>query len=374
MRPRNFFVIFVSVFLLLWIGYYGAFKYQLGAHVKAEWWLKNIYSYKEYIAKSSKSPRVIIVSGSNALIGIDSALIEKIVGRDVVNLALHAGLNVHFYSLLVEEHAGYGDTVVLPLEFHMYSEKPTDWLINNMLAWGWEDYLSKLSGWEMLDFLADVPPLRVVEGIFKQTGKNPVLDREVAVQKYHALATGVPRNDGQYVSSRLNSRGDYLMEHGITESLLRELENPIRYIQQNFDDQEPSRLFLKGYQRLQKLQTQRALNLIFTWPATIRNAGFDLSVPAYRERIERFERWLAKAGIKIQCSPALFNLDAKYFFDTKYHLNRVGALIRSENLGNCIKTILGAGSEPNWSHGQALSIVQAQEARYAAEVERLPRD
>jgi len=365
-RPKNFFITFVSGFLLLWIGYYGAFKYQLGAHVEAEWWLKNVYSYKEYVAESSNSPRVIIISGSNALIGIDSARIEKIVGRDVVNLALHAGLNVHFFSLLVEEHAGYGDTVVLPLEFHMYYDKPTDWLSNNMLAWGWEDYLSKLSGWEMLDFLADVPPLRIVEGVFKQTGTNPVLDKEVVVQKHHALVRGA--------GSQFNAHGDSLMEHGITKSLLQQLENPIRYIKQNFDDQEPSRLFLKGYQHLRKLQAQRALKLIFTWPATIRNAGFDLSVRAYRDKIERFERWLAKAGIKIQCSPALFNLDAKYFFDTLYHLNSVGTLIRSENLGNCVKTILDTGSEPNWSHSQALSIVQAQEILYAAEVERLPRD
>jgi len=375
MCPRNFFITFVSSFLLLWIGYYGAFKYQLGAHVKAEWWLKNAYAYKEHAAELSSSPRVIIISGSNALVGIDSARIEKIVGRDVVNLALHAGLSANFYSLQVEEHAGYGDTVVLPLEFHVYSEeKSTDWFINNMLAWGWEDYLSTLSGWEMLDFLADVPPLRVVEGVFKQTGTNPVLDREVAVQKYHALARGVPRPRGQSFGSRLNSHGDYLMEHGITKNLLRELENPIRYIRQNFDDQEPSRLFLKGYQRLQRLQAQRALNLIFTWPATIRNAGFDLSVRTHQERIERFKRWLAKAGVKVQCSPALFNLDAKYFHDTFYHLNNVGALIRSENLGDCIKTILDTGSEPNWSYDQALAIVQAQEARYAAEVEQLPQN
>jgi len=366
MHPRTFFVTFVSSFLLFWVGYYGAFKYQLGAHVEAEWWLKNMYSYKEYVAKSSDSPRAIIVSGSNALVGLDSDPIEKIVGRDVVNLALHAGLNVLFFALQVEEHAGYGDTVVLPLEFHMYSEEPTDWFVNNMLAWGWEDYLSKLSWWERLDFLADVPPHRIVDGIFKQTGTNPVLDEEVVVQKHDALV--------RVGGSRLNSHGDYMMEHGITNSLLHQLENPIRYITRNYDDYEPSRLFLKGYQRLKKLQTQRALKLIFTWPATIRNAGFDLSVPADRERIEQFERFVAKAGIKIQCRPELFNLDAKYFFDTLYHLNSVGALIRSENLGNCVKTILDTGSEPDLSHSQALSIVQAQEARYAAEVERLPKD
>jgi len=365
-RPKTFFIAFVSGFLLLWMGYYAAFKYQLGAQVKAEWWLKNVYSYKEHIAESSSSPRVIIISGSNALVGIDSARIEKIVGRDVVNLTLHAGLNVHYFSLLLEEHAGYGDTVILPLEFHMYYDKPTDWFTNNMLAWGWEDYLSRLSWWEMLDFLADVPSLRIVEGVFKQTGTNPVLDKEVVVQKHHALVRGT--------GSRFNDHGDSLMKHRITKDLSQQLENPIRYIKQDFDDQEPSRLFFKGYENLRKLQTQRALKLIFTWPATIRNAGFDLSVPAHRERIERFEKWLSKAGIKVQCSPELFNLDAKYFYDTLYHLNSVGAAIRSENLGICIKTILDTGSEADLSHSQALSIVQAQEAQYAAEVERLPRD
>ena len=366
--PKNFLITFVSSFLLLWVGYYAVFKYQLGAHVEAEWWLKNVYSYKEHAAQSSSSPRVIIVSGSNALLGIDSPRIEKIVGRDVVNLGLHADLTMYFFSLMVEKHASYGDTVVLPLEFHFYyHQKPTDWLANNMLAWGWEDYLSRLSWWEMLDFLADVPVLRIVEGVFKQTGKNPVLDKEVVVQKHDDLVL--------YAGPGFNSHGDYLVERGITKSLLRVLENPIRYnIPQKLPRWGPSRMFLKGYRLLRKLEAERALKLIFTWPATIRNAGFDRSAPAYREKIERFTRWLTKAGIKIQCSPALFNLDAKYFFDTMYHLNSVGALIRSENLGNCIKAILDSGSDPNWSHSQALSIVQAQEILYAAEVEQLPRD
>lgn len=71
------FVVMAFLSLLVMASLYlGMFKYQLGSPVKAEWWIKNTYDIKDYIASSIKGPKIIIASGSNSLFGIDGSIIE----------------------------------------------------------------------------------------------------------------------------------------------------------------------------------------------------------------------------------------------------------------------------------------------------------
>ena len=51
---------------------------------------------KHEIANGIKQPKLIFAGGSNLAFGIDSELIEKKIGKKVVNLSLHAGLGLEF--------------------------------------------------------------------------------------------------------------------------------------------------------------------------------------------------------------------------------------------------------------------------------------
>lgn len=367
---RRFLIVFLSSFCLLYVSYFLAFKYQLGAAVEAAWWVKNIYAYKDYLARTTNSPRVLIVAGSNALFGIDSNVVERILGRKVINLATHGALGLDFLSLKLEQQSRPDEIVVLPLEHDIYHRDVTDWFVNNMLAWGWDDFLKKLSSKEMVSFLFHVSPLRILEGVYKQTGINPLLDEKTVVEQVLDVPDGSLRTPTQFYNhQRLNVHGDLLVDQRVHRKLLKKLENPHQYFfARGYDNVEFSPSFIRGYRLLRKLQAERNLKLIFTWPATIRNKGLNLYDPAHRQYVERFKSWLADSGIEISCHPGLFNLDIIYFLDSVKHLNKHGAVIRSENLGNCIKSILDGGAEPALDYPQALATVEAQEARYRAYV------
>ena len=149
-----FLIAFFSIYTLL-------FYFQLGAPLNAEWWIKNLYTYKDVRAKNITSRKIIIIGGSNALFGINSELIKKKTGLPVVNLATQAGLDIDFLYYKIKQHIKEGDVVVLPLEFEYYPRtgEVSDWFSQNMQAWG-ADYIKQLSLIDLVKFIISAEPSR----------------------------------------------------------------------------------------------------------------------------------------------------------------------------------------------------------------------
>jgi hypothetical protein len=68
----------------------------------------------------SASPKIVIISGSNALYSIDAGQMSRELQRPVVNAAVHFGLALHMMER-VAPLLKAGDTVFLPLEYEQYS-------------------------------------------------------------------------------------------------------------------------------------------------------------------------------------------------------------------------------------------------------------
>jgi hypothetical protein len=117
LSPKTYLALVAFLIMVLGNYYYYCFTSQLGGGVKAEWWLKDVYSYKDHVAARMPSPKIIIISGSNGLFGMDSGIISTRTGYPVVNLAGHAALDLEFFYVKLKEHIGEGDIVVMPLEF-----------------------------------------------------------------------------------------------------------------------------------------------------------------------------------------------------------------------------------------------------------------
>lgn len=368
-KAKRFLLQALAMLIIVFAGYLVAFGYQLGSHVKAEWWVKNIYDYKGHLASSIEDRKILMVAGSNALFGLDSAVIEETTGYPVVNLAAHGALSLGFHYYKIKRHMKPGDIVVLPLELaHYYRDRELDWFVDNMSAWGWEDYLGELSLYELLRFIALVPSKRIVDGVIKQNGTNPLVDPdEVIAEVERQSASSGPRWQG-YSYRSLNKYGDFIVPLPPTDKPLRLFRDGNAYLQ---SAPSPTQAFLDWFSKIRELVDQRGGQLIVTWPITIRNKGFDLSRSAHQHKAEEFKKQLAKQGITLQCNPALFNLDVKFFFDTQYHANKYGALIRSENLAACVKRILGGESYQPMSYSRANMIVREQEIGYSRMIEKM---
>lgn len=80
---------------------------------------------KEKRLAEMPSPRVIFVGGSNLTLGLDSKRISDSIHLPVVNMSLHAGLGVVFALNEVKEHLKKGDKVVLSIEYGLTKKGDT---------------------------------------------------------------------------------------------------------------------------------------------------------------------------------------------------------------------------------------------------------
>ena len=75
--------------------------------------------------KAAPNARLVLVGGSALAFGIDSQALDRGLDRDVVNMALHAGLGIEFMLGEIEDQLRNGDVVVLSFEAETYSDAPS---------------------------------------------------------------------------------------------------------------------------------------------------------------------------------------------------------------------------------------------------------
>lgn len=69
--------------------------------------------------ESVDGPKLIITGGSNVAFGVDSRRIGEALGREAINLGLHAGLGLDFCLNVVKEDLNAGDLVVISPEYEL---------------------------------------------------------------------------------------------------------------------------------------------------------------------------------------------------------------------------------------------------------------
>lgn len=343
----------------LFIFYFSLFLFQLNAPVKAEYWVHDVYSYKEFKAKGISGKKIIVMAGSNGLFGINSEMIGSKTGYPVVNLSAHASIDLDFMYYKLKGVMGRGDVVVMPLEYTYYArnDKTTSFMSNNVMCWG-DDYLFQLPLGRFMRFFIDAEPARVLKGVITRLesgGQNPKVktDQEI-IDSLHQIwdEEGVKWRGYSYTS--LNRNGDFNVDKYIDKKMVG------NYLRGRLNI---SSSFLKGYQKIEKLVRENSGQLYLVPPAMIRGQTFDLNRHEDRLKVEDLKSALLEHGITLYCNAALFTIDRAYFFDTHYHLNKYGALIRSENLGDCLKG-LQENDSPLFSYEESIAKTILLEKKY----------
>ena len=228
----------------------------------------------------------------------------------------------------------------MPMEaVYYFRMEKSSWFISNMLAWGKEDYLSRLSISGLWDFLVKTPQKRILIGVLSQKWQNPILEKEQLIHDVESLLATEGAMWRGYNHTSLNKYGDIVSGDEVTDMLLEEYAQGITYFNA-YKNSELSKSFVNLYKKINKLVVQRNGRLIITWPVTVKNKLFDLSIDEHKKNLDEFRKKLAGYSISIECEPELFNYDVNYFFNTNYHLNKNGTKIRSENLAQCIMKVL----------------------------------
>lgn len=309
--------------------------------VKAEWWIKNREFVLDHIAGNKKGPKIVTCSGSNSLLGVDGDVISEYSDYDFMTIGTFGGIaSFDYYSYLLNKYLQEGDIVLLPLEFHYYSRsRVSAFEVKQVAAW------NKKMFWELpllrqLEYLKQVSPRMYFNTGWLNLHPRKFLTRNEVVatiekewRRSYSDQSSITKPAG-YVFETTDRYGAFL-PHGTTEDLKAAAREGFPYLSES----QVSNFFLENYRNLVRLIESKGAHAFLTWPVSIRNQQFDLTAETSALEACNLKRSLLGNGITLYGSPAYFQYSVRFFWDTQYHLNRSGAVVRSAFLLKLVNDI-----------------------------------
>src|SRR4028118_1602085 len=168
-------------FLVCWIIFLLAVFYQIGVPTESSRWIDEIYKIKSAIANSIKTPKLVVVSGSNALFGISCQMIQEGSGVPCVNGGTHGGLDIEYILNRSRSWIKHEDTVLLSIEYDLYKHDstPRNILVDYVVARD-PKYLFNVDLITQVRFLSGISFERVIEGILNKS--NPPKPKQTGYQ------------------------------------------------------------------------------------------------------------------------------------------------------------------------------------------------
>lgn len=275
--------------------------------------------YKVKLLEDAPGPRIILVGGSGAAFGLDSALVEReLPGYTVVNFGMYAALGTTVMLDLSQPFIREGDIMLLIPE--QQEQTLSDWFDPAVMWLGLD------GAFELLHFL----PRDKLERL---AGAFPAF----AGQKFAYFIQGQPpQPQGVYRRDSFNGKGD------VDSPLCARNEMP-----GGFDVNTPIRFDLD-------MMTDEFVQRVREYAQAVTEAGavlwyapcpMNAAAVEGPENIDGFYAALQeRLGIPLIGDPHEFILDAGWFYDTNFHPNSSGKAVYTKTLIRAIKAMLGDSS------------------------------
>jgi hypothetical protein len=284
---------------------------------------------KNKLLAETASPKIIIVGGSNAAFGFDSAAISEATGMPVVNMGLQGSLGLRWPLNDIKPYIHEGDIVLLSPEYH--------------------NLLSRLQGGDVLAQVLIFYP----RGVTSLSSANDVLQVLQSLPNIHTTAIK------DYLEVSLRGECDFLC-HNDEYVYLRRAFNPVngdiktnRVKDSNEEsdfllelpwsvpngDLESNVRFLNSFNDYVEAQ---GASMYYVPPSVSDNYN-----PSTGETLEEAQQYLQEH----LTFPTLGSLadsifQRQYLFDTPYHLNSDGRAVRTQMVIDDLCAVLEGGCVP----------------------------
>ena len=309
--------------------------YQFGAPVEAEWWASDLYNFKMSLIRSEKRRKVVLIGGSNILFGINSKILSDKLKLPVYNLGVHF-IMYKLDLVSLDEVLNENDIVIAGYEPDLYflKDELNDWFVNNMLAWGKDIYIDKLSLSSKFQALFSIKPKRVFKGVISKLEHDLSFNKTSNLSEMTSFIYSKDLRDTTfygYSYKSLNKNGDFIVNS-------KEFANDNLSSINLFNDNESgvssqSILFLKT---LSELVRRKKAHLVLTYSAMLKTKKFNKYSVSAVEKMNKFSAFMKKFNFIYYCDPFEFTYPRKYFLDSKYHLNEFGSKLRTKKLIDCL--------------------------------------
>lgn len=268
---------------------------------------------KQALLSSTPSPKIILVGGSNVAFGFDSRRLSEGTGLPVVNAGLQGGLGLHFMLNSIKPSINRGDIVLLSPEYH---------ILFNRLSWGevlaqmlvidpgsWKNISTFNEVWQLLKTFPTVHTEAIRNRFeLEMNPKCQFCKSDLSVYSREAFDP----ETGDITTNQLEGKPeeDFSMKLG--------------YALPNFWIKKS----IRSLNRFNEYVVAKGATLFFVYPNTV------TPTDAYtRDLLNRLDAYLqAQLDFPVLDTPSQAEFAKEYMFDTPYHLNSKGRLLRSENI------------------------------------------
>jgi hypothetical protein len=270
------------------------------------------FQVKDSYANSINAPKIMFISGSNTLFGVDTEKIEKEFRIPTVNYGVAAPL--HFYIFhRAKKYIHSGDTVILPLEYDFYDDDK----MNPSLG-----YVAYIAGYDPAFFydMSFVDKIIFIKSMNIQTLIKITWKRIILAEN---------EDDEHYDRKYLNKNGD------MTYNPVAKKKDLTTYMGEMFPNDSISSDAQKELEDFISYCHQSNITVYAAWPNLLHGekkfSDKDLG------RIHAIEAFYRENDVEILGNYNDCIYDAELFYDSCYHLNEEGKRIHTDYLIRLLK-------------------------------------
>jgi hypothetical protein len=297
-------LIILLFFISLIVG--GAFYFNYNHKIDYPAAIINKYQRLDSFKKTAK---IIICGGSSSSYSIDSELLEKTLKKPVVNTSLAMSLGSKFHLNITKDYLHKGDVILYIPEY--------------------EYYYGKENGDDFLYTTAFYYPKVVKDFTTKQ--KDAFFEKAFRLSiEYYIGALNKKNNKGNKSLQYKRESYDYLGDNiSLRSSINSKIEVTLKNRYQKLKSKKVSKEFIIFLKKINAEYVKKGITLLITYPP-LEKSQFD---NRFLKDIDKVKR---ETGITFFGNPNDYLYSADLFYDSSYHLNGKGRILRTKKL---IKTL-----------------------------------
>jgi hypothetical protein len=284
---------------------------------------------KDRLIRTTPSPKIILVGGSNLAFGIDSRTMQDSLGLRVVNMGLYAKLGLRYMLAQVKPYIRRGDVVVIVPEYDQFYGKFSDGdnTLNTALLYAPADRIP--------DFIRSYSVVDVILRPRVENARRSFLEASADLlgvkNKYFP-----PDTNPVYNRHSFNQFGDVVSHLG------KKSKNPDSiYVGPLPPAKEFNRKTVGELNDIGDAARERGAHAYFLFPSYI-----DRSYAINAEAIDTLRQRLSRdMRVPMLGTAKDFVFPSSWFFDTRFHLNEVG---RGPRTMKMIERLRQARSRDHW--------------------------
>jgi len=284
---------------------------------------------KDRLIRTTASPKIILVGGSNLAFGIDSRIMEDSLHVNVVNMSLYAKLGLRYMLAQVKPYIRRGDVVVIVPEYDQFygSFSEGDNTLNTALLYAPPDRIP--------DFIKSYSVVDVVLRPRVENARRSFLEGTADLfgvkNKYFP-----PDTNPVYNRHSFNQYGDVVSHLG------KKSMNPDSIFVNSLPPAKDfNRKTVGELNDIADAARERGAHAYFLFPSYI-DRSYVINVDAIEWLRQKLSR---EMRMPILGSAQDFVFPKNWFFDTRYHLNELG---RGPRTVKMIEILKAARAADHW--------------------------